>query len=82
MAGMTVTEDRLQSVNFSDTYATGVQVVNVPEDSAITSVDDLFAEGAAVSYTHLDVYKRQGQQHCRRDLQRDSAAVRGEGAGG
>src|SRR5699024_7441267 len=25
MAGMTVTEDRLQSVNFSDTYATGVQ---------------------------------------------------------
>ena len=46
MAGMTVTEDRLQSVNFSDTYATGVQVVIVPEDSAITSVDDLFAEGA------------------------------------
>ena len=46
MAGMTVTEDRLQSVNFSDTYATGVQVVIVPEDSPITSVDDLFAEGA------------------------------------
>ena len=46
MAGMTVNEERLQSVNFSNTYATGVQVVIVPEDSPITSVDDLFAEGA------------------------------------
>lgn len=46
MAGMTVTEERLQQVNFSDSYATGVQVVIVKEDSAITSVDDLFAEGA------------------------------------
>ena len=41
MAGMTVTEDRLQSVNFSDTYATGVQVVIVPEDSDIASIDDM-----------------------------------------
>ena len=49
MAGMTVTEDRLQSVNFSDTYATGVQVVIVPEDSAITSIDDLMTEGADYS---------------------------------
>lgn len=46
MAGMTVTEERLQSINFSDSYATGVQVVIVKEDSTITSVDDLFAEGA------------------------------------
>lgn len=46
MAGMTVTEDRLQSVDFSDTYATGVQVVIVKGDSPITTVDDLFAEGA------------------------------------
>lgn len=46
MAGMTVTEDRLQSVDFTSTYATGVQVVIVKEDSTITSVDDLFAEGA------------------------------------
>ncbi len=42
MAGMTVTEDRLQSINFTDSYATGVQVVIVREDSKITSVDDLF----------------------------------------
>ena len=46
MAGMTVDPDRLQSVNFSDSYATGVQVVIVPENSPITSVDDLSAEGA------------------------------------
>ena len=45
-AGMTVTEERLQSVNFTDTYATGVQVVIVAEGSAITSVDDLFVEGS------------------------------------
>ena len=46
MAGMTVTEERKQSVDFSTSYATGIQVVIVKEDSAITSVDDLFAEGA------------------------------------
>ena len=46
MAGMTVTEERLESVNFSSTYATGIQVIIVKEGSAITSVDDLFAEGA------------------------------------
>lgn len=41
IAGMTVTDERLQSVNFSDTYATGVQVIIVKEDSAIATVDDL-----------------------------------------
>ena len=46
MAGMTVTEERLQSINFSDTYATGIQSVIVTEGSKITSVDDLFAAGA------------------------------------
>ena len=46
MAGMTVTEDRLLEINFTNSYATGVQVVIVPEDSAITTVDDLFADGA------------------------------------
>jgi len=42
LAGMTVTEDRLKNVNFSSTYATGVQVVIVPEtDSKVASIDDL-----------------------------------------
>jgi len=47
LAGMTVTPDRAEEVNFTASYATGVQVVIVTEDSAITSVDDLFAEGAS-----------------------------------
>lgn len=46
MAGMTVTEERLQNINFSDSYATGIQSIIVTEGSAITTVDDLFAEGA------------------------------------
>lgn len=47
MAGMTVTEERLESVNFSDSYATGVQVVIVKEDSAIQTVDDLLDSSAS-----------------------------------
>jgi polar amino acid transport system substrate-binding protein len=46
MAGLTVTDERRESVDFSDSYATGVQSVIVKENSAITSVDDLYAEGA------------------------------------
>jgi len=46
MAGLTVTEERMQSVDFSVSYATGIQVIIVREDSPITSVDDLFEEGA------------------------------------
>lgn len=41
VAGMTVTEDRLKNVNFTDSYATGVQVIIVTEDSDITGPDDL-----------------------------------------
>ena len=41
MAGMTVTEERLENVSFSKSYATGVQVIIVKEGSAIASVDDL-----------------------------------------
>jgi len=47
LAGMTVTPERQEVINFTTSYATGVQVVIVSEDSAITSVDDLFAEGAS-----------------------------------
>ena len=46
MAGMTVTEERKQNVDFSISYATGIQAIIVPEDSPITCVDDLYAEGA------------------------------------
>ena len=46
LAGMTVTPERQEVINFTASYATGVQVVIVTEDSSIASVDDLFAEGA------------------------------------
>lgn len=41
VAGMTVTEERLENVNFSDSYATGIQVVIVKEGSDIKSIDDM-----------------------------------------
>ena len=41
MAGITVTDERLEVMDFSDSYATGVQVVIVKEDSPIQSLDDL-----------------------------------------
>lgn len=41
MAGITVNEERLEVMDFSDSYATGVQVVIVREDSPIQSIDDL-----------------------------------------
>ena len=47
LAGMTVTPERQEVINFTASYATGVQVVIVPENSPITSIDDLFAEGAS-----------------------------------
>lgn len=41
MAGVTVTDERQTVMDFSDTYANGIQVVIVPEDSDITSIDDM-----------------------------------------
>ncbi len=41
LAGMTVTEERLQTVNFSDSYAKGIQSIIVQEGSDIQSVEDL-----------------------------------------
>ena len=41
MAGITVTEERQEVMDFSESYATGIQVVIVKEDSPIETVDDL-----------------------------------------
>ena len=41
MAGVSVTEERQKVMEFSDSYATGVQVIFVKEDSEIASVEDL-----------------------------------------
>ena len=47
MAGMTVTEERQASVNFSESYATGVQVVILREDSPINTLEDLLDPSAS-----------------------------------
>ena len=41
MAGVTVTDDRQLVMDFSDSYATGIQSIIVKEDSDIASPDDL-----------------------------------------
>ena len=41
MAGVTVTEDRQLVMDFSDSYATGIQSIIVKEDSDIASPEDL-----------------------------------------
>lgn len=41
MAGVTVTPDREMVMDFSNSYATGIQVVIVPENSEIKTIDDL-----------------------------------------
>lgn len=57
LAGMTVTPERAESVNFSDSYATGIQVVIVPENSDITSIDDLEGKKIGVQTgTTGDIY--------------------------
>lgn len=57
LAGMTVTEDRLENVNFSDTYATATQVIIVTEDSAVATPDDLEGKKIGVQLgTTGDIY--------------------------
>ncbi|MDY6008131.1 MAG: transporter substrate-binding domain-containing protein [Gemmiger sp.] len=41
MAGVTVTEDRQLVMDFSDSYATGIQSIIVKEDSDVATPDDL-----------------------------------------
>ena len=46
LAGMTITPDREEEVACTVSYATGIQVVIVKEDSDIASADDLTKDGA------------------------------------
>ncbi|MBQ0110396.1 MAG: basic amino acid ABC transporter substrate-binding protein [Oscillospiraceae bacterium] len=66
LAGMTVTEERKQNVNFSDSYATGKQVIIVNENSAIKTKDDLKGKMIGVQAgTTGDIYCTEdyGQDH-------------------
>ena len=57
LAGMTVNDERKESVNFSDSYATGVQVIIVKEGSDIATVDDLEGKTIGVQAgTTGDIY--------------------------
>lgn len=57
LAGMTVTEERMEAVNFSDSYATGIQVVIVTEGSEIATIEDLAGKKIGVQTgTTGDIY--------------------------
>ena len=57
MAGLTVNEERLEKVNFSTSYATGIQAVIVKDGSDIKSIDDLAGKKIGVqTSTTGDIY--------------------------
>lgn len=57
VAGMTVSEDRLKNVDFSDPYTTASQVIIVKEDSDIAGPDDLAGKYIGVQLgTTGDIY--------------------------
>ncbi len=66
LAGMTVNPEREEAVAFTDSYATGVQVVVVPEDTNIAAIDDLKDKNIGVQTgTTGDIYCTEdyGQDH-------------------
>lgn len=57
VAGMTVSEDRLESVNFSTPYTQAAQVIIVKEDSDIATPEDLTGKSVGVQLgTTGDIY--------------------------
>ena len=74
LAGMTVTEERKQNVDFTDSYATGVQVVIVKEDSDIASADDL--EGKLIGVQQGTT----GHLYCADDFGEDNVIPYANGA--
>lgn len=57
LAGMTVTPERQENINFSQSYATGIQSVIVKEGSDIATIDDLQGKKIGVQLsTTGDIY--------------------------
>ena len=80
MAGITVTEDRKKTMDFTDTYATGIQVIIVNDGSDITSLESLFVfddEGNPVALQNTDI--RVGVQQSTTGDIYSSSAVSGWG---
>lgn len=67
MAGMTVSETRLKEVDFTTSYATGIQAIIVKEGSPITTADDLFVEGS--NYTIGVQLATTGDLYCTWDIE-------------
>lgn len=80
LAGITVTEDRKKTMDFSDTYATGIQVIIVNDGSEIATLDDIFefnADGDPVALKNPDI-KVGVQENTTGDIY-SSSAVEGWG---
>lgn len=78
MAGLTVNEERKKNINFTNTYATGKQVIIVVEGSKITTADDLFADGA--KYVAGTQEATTGNIYCTDDLGEDRVVAYTNGA--
>ena len=81
-ANMNMRLDREAEIDFSDPWLVDSAMACVAKDSAYQSFEDLKVPGTkSVSYTHLDVYKRQGSfcekaPRCRRShMERDRGGV-------
>jgi len=74
LAGMTVTEERLQNVNFSSTYAKGIQSIIVPEGSEIKTADDLAGHMIGVQESTT------GHIYCEDDFGADNITAYANGA--
>ena len=75
MAGITVKPDRLEVMDFSDTYATGIQVIIVNEGSDIKTVDDLANAGMIGTQAGTT-----GYSYCSEDYGEDHVTAYDNGA--
>ncbi len=83
MAGLTVTEERLKTVNFSTSYAKGVQAVIVKDGGSVASLEDIDGKKVGVQITTTgDIYAsgQYGEENIVR-YENGAAAVQGLLAG-
>lgn len=86
LAGMTVDPERAQSVDFTDSYATGVQVVIVPEGAEVKVNEEKDDEGNTVKSVDLTGMKigvqtgTTGDQYCAGDYGEDAVQRYDNGA--
>ena len=74
MAGVTVTDERKAVMDFSDSYATGIQSIIVPNDSDIASPDDLAGKKIGTQRGTT------GYKYCTEDYGEDSVVAFDDGA--